>query len=82
MCVKATMKVMLAAALVGVTIAPALACMQTPYQIWPQIDAALPKAELSDADLGRVKELRAKAFSALASGAYIPVRDVAAPIST
>lgn len=62
--VKAKMKVMLAAALVGVTIAPALACMPTPDQIWLQIDAALPKAELSDADLAKVKDLRAKAFSA------------------
>jgi hypothetical protein len=65
MWVKATMKAMLAAALLGVTIAPALACMATPVQIWPQIDAALPNAELSDADLAKVKELRAKAFSAL-----------------
>jgi hypothetical protein len=61
---KATMKVVLAAALLGVTIAPALACMATPAQIWPQIDAALPNAELSDTDLAKVKELRAKAFSA------------------
>lgn len=66
-CVNATMKLMLAATLVGVTIAPALACIQTPVQIWAQIDAALPKAELSDADLAKVNELRAKAFSAVAN---------------
>jgi hypothetical protein len=65
MCVKATMKAILAAAFLGVAIAPALACLQTPAQIWTQIDAALPKAELSDADLAKVKDLRAKAFSAL-----------------
>jgi hypothetical protein len=64
---KATMKVMLGAALVSVTIAPAFACMPAPYQIWPQIDAALLKAELSAADLAKVNELRAKAFSALAN---------------
>src|SRR5262245_8738427 len=60
-----TMKLLLALAFAGVTVAPALACMTTPYQIWPQIDAALPKTELSDADLERVKALRAKAFEAL-----------------
>jgi hypothetical protein len=65
--IKSTMKGMLVAAIVGVTITPALACMQTPHEIWPQIDAALPKAELSDADLTKVKELRAQAFSALAN---------------
>ena len=59
-----TMKLLLAAALVGVVITPALACIQTPVRIWSQIDAALPKADLSDADLAKVKELRAKALSA------------------
>lgn len=62
-----TLKRALSAAAVAVLMAgPALACIVQPEQKWSAIDAALPRAKLSDTDRARVAELRARALGLLA----------------
>jgi hypothetical protein len=55
-----------AAALTSLAASPALSCLPSPEQRWAAIQAAFPKADLSDADRAKVNELRVKAFAALA----------------
>jgi hypothetical protein len=57
----------LAAALSALVAAPAAACMTRPEHKWGAIQAALPRANLSDADIARIYALRARAFAALAA---------------
>jgi hypothetical protein len=60
--------VVAAATLAACAVAPAHSCAirQTPELAWQAIDGILPRAGLSDGDLVKVSELRAKAFAALA----------------
>src|SRR5262245_14314655 len=57
----------LAAAFPALAVAPAAACMTRPENKWGAIEAALPKANLSDAAIARIYALRARAFAALAA---------------
>jgi hypothetical protein len=58
-----------AAAFLSLAAAPAAACMTRPENKWGAIQAALPRTNLSDADIARIYALRARAFAALgASG--------------
>jgi len=57
----------LAAAFSALAAAPAAACMTGPENKWGAIQAALPRANLSDADIARIYALRARAFAALAA---------------
>jgi hypothetical protein len=62
-----TTKLVAVAAFAACAVTPAFSCAtrQTPELAWHAIDRTLPRAGLSDGDLVKVRELRAKTFAAL-----------------
>jgi hypothetical protein len=63
----------LAAAFSALAAAPAASCITMPQEKWGAIQAALPKANLTDADIAKieqVKALHAIAFAAVAAKNY------------
>lgn len=62
---KTTIQFVLGVTITALAATPALSCGSTPQEKWRAIEAALPRAKLSDADLAKVNELREKAYALL-----------------